>query len=306
MKTILVLTDFSKKANSAAEFALQMAINTGAKIILANAMESIRPLPEEAQFNWLPSTKQLYDKYLIKLQTIVDHLKEIIPADSFYLPTIEPIALPGSLTQVTTQILKEHAVDLIVCGSHKNGGLLNFFSKSHSHSIMDDINCPALFVPESYSFKELKTITYATDLSFNNAKVLPFLADLATPFGAALQINHISAGDFDAVLPKYSVEYSLKKLLQENKPQINYSCIRSANVRKALLDMTRSGETEMLTLVHKKYDFLDSLLHQSISKELAGTAEIPVLVLPYSFSQNTADFSNEELDEFCYRTDESR
>lgn len=305
MKTLLVLTDFSKKASSAAEFAMHMAIKAKANLLLCHAMESVLPLPEGAEFNWLPSVQRLQEKCMTDLLAIGENLEKLIPEDA-YRPEIAYLTLAGSLADVTLALFNERDIDLIVSGSHKTGGLLSFFSKSHSHSIMDKIDCPVLFIPEGLQFAGIKNLSYATDLSFSNAKVLPFLAKMATPFGASIDVHHISAGEFSSVVSKQTVEYSLRKLLKEHRPAVTYHCIKNANVRAALLEMKLSGQTDILTLVHKKYDFIDSLLHQSISKQLAGTAGVPLLVLPFSFSQNNADFSSEELDQFCYKTDELR
>lgn len=306
MKTILILTDFSKKADSAAEFSMHMAIKLNANLILCNAMESVLPLSEGGEFTWLPSIRKLQEKRMTNLRVVGNHIEKLIPKDSFK-PEITYLTLAGSLAEVTLSILKKHRIELIVSGSHKTGGLLSFLSKSHSHSIMDEIDCPALFIPEGLQFKSLQTISYATDLSFSNAKVMPFLGDLATSFGAAIEVNHITAGDdFSSIAPKRFVEHALRKLMKENHPPLTYNCLKNANVRAALLEMTLSGNTDLLAVVHKKYDFIDSLLHQSISKKLAGTAGIPLLVLPYSFSQNNADFSTEELDRFCYESGDLR
>ncbi len=305
MKTILVLTDFSVKANSAAEFAMHLAIKTEANILLCHAMEFMVSMPNGVEFNWLPNNKKLQEKCADNLKATGENLKKFYQEESFK-PEIEYLASAGSLADVTLNILKDRIIELIVSGCHKTSGLLNFFSKSHSHSIMDKIDCPALFIPEGFQFKNIKTISYATDLSFSNGKVMPFLANLATPFGASIEVNHISAGEFSEVVPKQSIEHSLKKLLKDQQPPVAYNCIKNTNVKNALLDFTRSGKTEILALVHKKYDFIDGLLHQSISKELAGSAGVPVLVLPHSFSQNNADLSYEELDQFCFETGDMR
>ncbi|RZK73062.1 MAG: universal stress protein [Pedobacter sp.] len=302
MKNILVLTDFSIKAACAAEFAMHLAIKTRTNLLLCHAVEHALPITQEIEFSWLPINNEWENDCLAELKVVKRNLEEVVVQynSDCFKPNITYTCATGTITSVTSRILKKNTVGLIVCGSHKANNLFRFFSESHSHAIMDNINCPVLFIPEGLKFKGVENITYATDLSFNNSKVIPYLAKLAVPLNAGLAVNHISVGEFSSIVPDRSITYALRKLLVDDLPALSYHCIQHVDVRAALLEMTSSGTTGILVLVHKKYDFMERLLNYSMSKHLSGRAQIPLLILPFDFSQDTADITEEELEHYCY------
>ncbi|HEY0054328.1 MAG TPA: universal stress protein [Pedobacter sp.] len=301
MKTILVLTDFSIRAGYAAEFALQIAINTKADILLCHALELNLTAGSAPEFSW-----PVADHLLLKKETIVElkeqqkHLQDmLLQNQEAFKPLITYTTDYGHLAQTAENLISVNKIDLVVMGSHKSTGLTRFLLGSHTHTVLDKLNCPVLLVPESLQFKGIKNIVYATDLTFNNDKVIQYLRQLAKPFHAKITVNHISplapapgdAKEEDSIL---SNEHST-----QDTP-VYYHYVKSNNVKNSLLDIAGRGLTDVLTLVHKRYDFFQSLIHNSLSKQLADNATVPLLVLPYSFSLDENAITNEELDLFCF------
>jgi len=177
---------------------------------------------------------------------------------------------------------------------------------SHTHHILDTLNCPVLLVPECMHYNGLKTIAYATDLTFNNGKVMNFLARLAKPFKAKVAVNHISLIGLSVEDALHTNDYFLKDFIGEDYPQVTFHTIKKENINKGLEEITLKQKPDIITLLHKRYGFLEGLFHNSISKKMADYARIPLLILPFSFSKNVGDFTNNELDHFCFDADDTR
>ncbi len=301
MKTILVLTDFSIRAGYAAEFALQIALNTKSDILLCHALELNLTAGSAPEFSWPVADHLLLKKETtVELKEQVKHLKDLLPKDSeAFKPFITYTTDYGLLAQTAENLISVNQIDLVVMGSHKSTGLARFILGSHTHTVLDKLNCPILLVPESLQFRGIKNITYATDLTFNNDKVINFLKQLANPFRANISVNHIlplasdlkKAGEDDGIL-----------IVAHTTPDtpVYYHCIKNNNVKNCLLDIAGRGQVDILTLVHKRYDFFQNLIHNSLSKQLADNALVPLLVLPYSFSLDENVITNDELDHFCF------
>lgn len=310
MKTILVLTDFSVRANYAAEFALKIGVKVEANIILCNAMEIVEPAPMAEQLAWpIADHISLKQDSLEELKDIAQNLKNSIPANtdaSVFKPSITCIAEFGKLSAVSAALVKERNVNLVVMGLHKSNSLSRFLFGCHTHDVLDTINCPVLLVPEDLYFEEIHTIAYATDLTFSDSKVINYLAEIAKPFNAKILVSHISVLDIESMDEESKAQHSANKSLEQTHPKVFYTSIKGDNVPKCLLDAYGSGNADILTLVHKRYGFFDGLFHSSVSKKLANTARIPLLILPYCFSVDIADISTEQLDNYCYEPRNAR
>ncbi|WP_256009711.1 universal stress protein [Desertivirga xinjiangensis] len=311
MKTILVLTDFSIRAQYAAEYAMQMAFKSGADLILCNAIELAEHNPVAQPIAWpVAGHLSLQDECMMDLKYLANHLKSLVPKnqkDALYEPTVTCIAGFGKLTTLVSGIIPVKGVDLIVMGAHKSNGLARFLFDSHTHDILDNIDCPVLMIPGSQGYKGINLIAYGTDLTFSNKKVIQYLSEIAEPFNAEILVRNI-------LPPNVSSDGQANKILADQGQnasdsiltRITYTSIQGENIPKSLLEISGAGKADILALVHKRYGFFENLFHSSISKRMVDIAEVPLLVLPGSFSENVGDLSDDQLDHYCYEPGRSR
>lgn len=309
MKNILVLTDFSIRAQYAAEFALQIALKVKADILLCNVMEIIENAPMAEQLAWpIADHVALKQDNLKDLKKLATHLEKLMPAKGAiqdYKPEINCINDFGKLSVVAKRVVKEKMVDLVIMGSHRSTGLGRFLFGSHTYKVLDDVNCPVLFVPERLKFTEIRSMAYATDLTFSDFKVINYLAEIAKPFKAEILVSHISPYGLPGLDAAKAIQHSVNELLAQDHPKVFYTSIKG-DITKRLLEISGSGKADVLAMVHKRYSFFEGLFHSSISKQMANTAKVALLILPYSFSVDAADLSNEQLDHYCYEPNDSR
>lgn len=307
MKTILVLTDFSDRANYAAEFAYQIAVRVKANIVLCNVMEIVETAPMAEQLAW-PIADHIFlkENTISELKSIATNLRRLTPGDTGYKPSISCVADFGKLSAVAATMVQEKGVNLVVMGLHKSNGLTRFLFGCHTHDVLDTINCPVLLVPEEIEFDGIHTLAYATDLTFSDINVINYLAEIAKPFDAEIVVSHISVLDLDMMDERVTAQHLANKQLEQTHAKVIYNSIKGENVAKCLLDAYGSGKASVLTLVHKRYGFFDGLFHLSVSKRMAATTTIPLLILPYSFSTDIDNVSGEQLDRYCYQRHDSR
>lgn len=310
MKTILVLTDFTIRANYAAEFAMQIAMKVKLNIVLCNAIEIIENAPMAEQIAWpVANHLELQHEGLLDLKELAKQLETLVPADENYTgykPVITCVNALGKLADVAARMVKEKAADLVVMGAHKSTGLARFLFGSHTHNVLDTINCPVLLVPENLHFKNISSMAYATDLTFSDYKVISYLACIAKPFNAEILVSHISPYGLPKLDTNQAIQHSITDALDPDQPRVLYTSIKGDNISKSLLEITGSGKADILALVHKRYGFFESLFHLSVSKQLANLAKVPLLIMPYSFSVDVADISTEQLDHYCFEPNGAR
>jgi len=279
MKNILVLTDFSERAKFAAEYAMNIAITTKSNILLCHALE----ITEQLTYP-LADHLVLRNQSMKRLKGVGMHLNARVKNADDFCPSISYINDLDMLTEVTEKLINGNSVKLVVIGAHKSNSLSRFFFGSHTNDILDNINCPVLLVPENAVFKPISNIFYATDLTFNNTRVIAYLAKLAKPFSSKILVNHISPLDLPLTDEERNIESSIMNQVGMESSKLTYRTLKGESVSKRLMEVIDSGEVDLLTLVHKRYDFFEGLFHTSISKQLAKTTKVPLLVMPYSFS----------------------
>lgn len=306
MKTILLLTDFSTRAQFAAQYAMQMAMKLEANILLCNAMEIIESAPMAEQIAWpVANHLALKQEGLADLKEIARQMSEEV-SDAKFKPTISCLCDFGKLSVVVANIIKDKGVDLVVMGAHKSNGLSRFLFGSHTHDVLDNIQCPVLLVPENLKFKDIRLIAYATDLTFSDSKVIKYLSEVAIACKSEILVSHISTYGLPDIDSEKAIKHSISEFSPQGHPRILYATIKGGNIPRRLIEITGSGKADLLALVHKQYGFFEGLFHSSVSKQMASSSKIPLLVLPNHFSVDVADLSNEQLDHYCYEPDDSR
>ena len=296
MNTILVLIDFSIRAEFAAEFAMHMAMKNGANILLCSAMEPHGLKAKTVDSTWPEAAKDvLRNEMLFDLTELGKRLASLTPTENeFFKPNINYITEFGPIQEVAEKIVNDKSINLVVMGSHKSYGITRFIYGSHTHTVLDKLNCPVLLIPESMQFHGIRSIAYATDLTFDNDKVINYLIDFASPFHATISVNHISPLSPAAPDP---ATVHLQNHLDSFDPPIFYNNIKASNIKNSLIEMTGTGRADILTLVHKRYEFFERFFQPSISKQIANIAKVPLLVLPYSFGKAEKTIFNQSLNE---------
>ena len=304
MKNILVLTDFTIRSKNAAEFAVQLAIQSKANIILCNVLEATTSITTGAEMKWpVVENSAFKDESIFDLTVLDKRLKKIISeSEAPFKPDINFLSETGFLSEVTNRIIRERHVEMVVIGSHKSSAFARLIFGSHTHILLDKINCPILLVPINAKFRGINKIIYATDQSFNDTRVIDYLVKLAQPFQASVLVNHISkTGDNLEEQESSIVEINENNIAANDSPII-YSNIKGHDVKKSLIKMIDAGEVDIVTLVHKKYDLLTQIFHKSISKHIADSTEVPLLIMPHTFNIDTPDYTPNQLDHYLYET----
>ena len=145
MKKILVPTDFSGFANNALEVAADIALKTNSSIMLLHANEKMvtaTPLAEYYLYD-----KAIEDEYLDMVnESLKKTLAEIADNDKFARVKIETAVIGGPMVSVIEEVVKDHAIDLIVMGTRGTSGMEEFFVGSNTEKMS---MVPTLALPSS-------------------------------------------------------------------------------------------------------------------------------------------------------------
>lgn len=286
MKTILVLTDFSARADHIAHYALKLAQKVKANLLICN----IFPVPAEPTFAlaaWPTTNFEGFEKDSINaLNELTGRLNkklDRISKDDTFRPVINHCIKAGSVAETINKITSDHNVLMAVAGMHSADGFTTFLLGDHASEIIENAKCPVLVVPYQFPFREFNKISFASDLTHTSMDILHSLYGLTKYFDSEVLITHVT-DEKSVDIEQLNTESNFFNPgpASINFPKVQYRTIRNKSVADGLDWLTEHTDIDLLVLVHIKRNFFQKIFEGSITQKLADHLTKPMLVFPGS------------------------
>ncbi len=264
MKTIVCPVDFSEVSENAVTYAARLAKDLNAELVLAHAQHvpvldahtpaiAIKDMMEEHQ---LENNK--------KLDALASKVKSSIGGQIRTWQTF------GLVVDMIREIDSESSVYLVVMGTKGASNKIDLWIGTTSSDVMERCELPTLIIPPNTIYVGLKKVGFATDFSRETDNgILDFQA-FVEPFNSALDIIHVSSKKVDAD--------EILEVVKHFEPTANVETISGDNVAEELNDYVWENDLQLLGVKRHKRGFISNLFHRSVSKELAITSKMPVLI----------------------------
>lgn len=265
MKTILVPTDFSDAANNAAEYAVQMAKEMQARILLLHVYHLPVP-PPLSDTPILIEPYQLQKENGIVLREEARRLKKIARVE---------ITCVTRLGMAVDEILEEERnADFIVMGMRGAGKFEETILGSIATATFRKAKIPVLVIPQNVKYKHPEKIVFACDY-------LPGMdmhsLDVLKEFGSAVYVVHVTHQEEPAAL-NAGVEERLENKLSEMEHF--YYFPEKKDTVEAINEFAKVKQADMIAVVPHHYNLMERLFHKSMSKTMAFHTRLPLLALP--------------------------
>jgi nucleotide-binding universal stress UspA family protein len=186
LANILVATDFSETSDRALEHALCLARTYNSRIFLAHIIPvDLMMAPELAE----ASREQLR-------QAARAGLQRIRTSGRFFQVLHEEIIEQGALWPNIEALIKKHAIDLVVVGTHGKGFVQKLLIGSSAEEIFRQARVPVLTVGpgvrrEPLYGVELKNILFATDFGLGAERQAAYAFSLAQEHRSRITLLHV-------------------------------------------------------------------------------------------------------------------
>lgn len=273
MKKILVPTDFSKNADNALDYAVQIAKKTNSKIILFHVFyiayysyDTPMDFMSEQSFQIQENTKN-------NLVGLCEKVKQTFGLECEY------ISKEGFVVDSILGISEEEDVDMIIMGTKGASGIKEMLMGSNTAKVINRTSCTLIAVPEKASYDGIQKIAYATDYNKNDINSIKLLVEFAEVEHSEIKIIHVVDGE-----NKYEYEESfLKKYEGKIKKKINYidisyQLIFGVDVEKKLEQYLKKESISLLGISTKKRNLFRRIFGKSITRKLVYHTKIPLIV----------------------------
>jgi len=174
-------------------------------------------------------------------------------------------------------------IDLVIVGTHGSSGLSTLLLGNHSRMMIDEINKPLLLVPPAAVISLVKKIAFATDFENpeKDMECIHKLINLAKPLNAEILITHIYNEEYRAATFQRVIDQFMVKVADTaNYSNIYYREVKARPSVSGLDWLCEYGSIDILAMVHRSHNFIDSLFRGSQTQKMANHIPIPLLVFP--------------------------
>jgi nucleotide-binding universal stress UspA family protein len=278
---ILLPTDFTSASSTAVAYARAFASDYGSRIFVTHAVTPnppvfmpMEPVPVAMDTDW--SDAQVALNQFLSQEALKDTLHE-------------GILERGDLWNVLDDVVRRHAIDLIVLGTHGRHGLKKLVLGSGAEQIFRQASCPVLTVgpkvPEPRGdVCAFKNILFATDFSIGSLKALPYALSLAEEHQASLTLLHVVP--LVPMQHQVHVAGGVKQQLEELIPPDARDWCRPAPVvsfefpAEGILHHAEAQSADLIVMgVHKRAPRASAHLPWAIAYEVVCHAACPVLTV---------------------------
>jgi len=270
MKTILVATDFSQAAASAADYAADFALAINARLFLFHTFE----IP--VTYLEVPAVES-FDALEQAAATEMSRIKDQLCSKTFNKVEIASEVRMGIFFEELKMECEKQKPYAVIMGANGNSGIEHFLYGRHSINAMKNLAWPLITVPIGSKYGGIRKIGLACDMQ-NVAETVPVegVKMLLTFFNAELHIINIRKEDTlnpEAVFESGMLENILKKF----NPRFHF--ISSDNTSEAILNCIDEHNIDLLIVLPKPHHLLERIMFKSHSKQLILHSHVPVMTL---------------------------
>jgi nucleotide-binding universal stress UspA family protein len=271
MKAILIPTDFSKNAENAMYYGLEFAHRRGCQVILLNVSPFI--YHGSSRIDAALEALEQYSKETLK--ATISKIKE---SGRYGDLSIKGVNMLGNLVLSILQVSIKHHTELIIMGTKGATGMNKMLFGSNTTEVIRSSKLPVLIVPENAVYKNFEKIIYAIDYKEDNLKMIREMLNIISLFNVKVQSLHIAR--------KNTLEEEIRhrgfiNLMEEVFPKAfdSHQLMYHSSVFEGTENFLSGETTSLLAINHHNKPFINSLMLNSLSKEMAYQKQTPFLIL---------------------------
>jgi nucleotide-binding universal stress UspA family protein len=285
MKTILVLTDFSINADYVAQYALRMAQEIGANLLLCNIYEV--PNGEETTDRQSWPMQACEENSISDLGARVAMLKgrlDVEVSGNGFRPDIEQYSKEGVLSDTLKELAATRDILLAIISKHGVNNITEYFDTNHTWNVVDKAGFPVMVIPYQARYKPFNLIAFATVMNYTDITILESITGLANYSSAEVVITNVTKIEKEENMVRRFFNQIPFKITY---PKIVYRNIIESNVVRGLKQLCAHIDIDLLVLVHQRHTFFQTLFGANVTRRMIDNPRKPLLIFPGSTVKET-------------------
>ncbi|HEY2720335.1 MAG TPA: universal stress protein [Chitinophagaceae bacterium] len=270
MKTVIVPTDFSPTSRNAINYAVDLAKEKSANILLFHAYQipvSMTDVPIA-----LISVEDLQKN----ANNQIGELKKSLEQSTGGSIEINTEARLGSTVDELERLCERVKPFVVIMGTSGMTGIEGVLFGSTTLSVIKHLHHPVIVVPPGKKYTSIKKLGFATDLKEVVANTpAQFIKDFVKEFHADLYVLNVH--EKNSATSAFPSEQSalLHTLLQELNPK--YEFIEDENLEIGIERFAEANHLDLIIAIPKKHKLVERLFRKSHTKELVVHSHLPIM-----------------------------
>jgi nucleotide-binding universal stress UspA family protein len=274
MKTILVPTDFSENAGNAMRYAIELAKQERARIVLVHAFDLTQVIPYTSGLFVANDIQSIEKNAVAGLEQACSEIQNS-KIECEYLNT------EGAVVSVILHTIGTINPDLVVMGTKGAGGIKEMLLGTNTAAVMEQAQCPVIGVPEKAVFKGIRKISYAADYQVCDLDALKALTGIAGSFQAGISILHISDNEQNRVFEESCMEEFKKKVKKTvGFEPLSFKLEFGLHVQDVLEKYIDAESPDLLAMSIRHRTLLEKICGRSVTKQMMFHSHVPLLAFP--------------------------
>lgn len=271
MKTLIIPTDFSPVATNAMNYAVDMALDIQASILLLHVYQipvSMTDVPVV-----LVSADELKKSSEEKLEKIKQSILHITSGKV----KIYTEARLGDVVDELESLCKQIQPFAVIMGTKGSTGLERILFGSTTLTVIRHLTWPVIVVPPGKEYGNgIKKIGFACDFKqVVETTPVHYIKQVVEAFGAELHILNVDYNNknFTPETPEQSL--LLHTLFEDLNPR--YHFIRHPDIEDGLNEFAETNNLDLLITIPKKHKLLEGIFKPSSTKQMVTQSHVPVM-----------------------------
>lgn len=277
MESILCLTDYGGNSAQTFRFALQIACSLRVQLFFVHVFDTPGAILEEKDLPPAQPTGSSQARHSRELERLkwfaATNGGEILAST-----TVRYVVAGGSPRERTLELIKVHDIDLVVMGMRNRKPLSDRIFGTLAGKMIDQSPCPLLLVPPEVTFRQIRGLAYATDFSYDNLNAIELLLRWGEVFDAPLYLLHFSGALEAHSRAEAIMERIVHTFDEEYKSKRIAFSIQEGKVAEGIKRFTTNTPVDIIAMTRHSRGFWTSWTTSSLAKQLAETADVPVLI----------------------------
>ena len=274
MIRILVPVDFTKVSFSAFNYAVHFAESIQAEITVLHVINGSF---STADSMFLDTMDAAYDASNKRLQSFVlDYSTKMQFPDNHVLVKTEVRFGVAGFT--ISDYANDQCFDYVVAGTRDSHSLIERVLGTTSTIVTKMVKCPVILIHENTRWIKPTKVIYTIDDSTDFDESIDKYISFNQSFKAATDFIHIKVSDKNIDSTRDAV---IKAVFKKKEPDFAFEIknIYGGDIVQSIIDYSIFEKADMLVLVHRKRNFLDSFFNRSLSLRTAEGIHLPVMIL---------------------------
>lgn len=192
---------------------------------------------------------------------------------------ITVVARYGTVVPTMREYMSQQEFDFIIMGTRDKYDLLDNWFGTISLGMVKSTSVPIYLVPKYAKYEQYKKVIVATDKHLNDRSFIRIIKNWNSEFNAFIKFLHVqesATDDFDDVERKI-----VSELFEEQDVSFGFEIerVKGRSISDSLLATAYNYGADLMIVLPDNQSYVDSLLFQSLSKQLILKSDIPLLFI---------------------------